>query len=86
MPITYVRVEFGKFKVQDFRKITNHLEKSIKYAQGNKENPKYHNMQLVGLGNTRILTDYAQKPPWTLIKKGVKSPKLETNVRGDIVL
>ena len=23
-------------------------------------------MQLVGLGNTRILTDYAQKSPWTL--------------------
>lgn len=28
--------------------------------------PKYHNMEPDGLGNNKILTDYAQKPPWTL--------------------
>jgi hypothetical protein len=30
-----------------------------------KKTPKDH-MELVGLGNTRILTDYAQKSPGTL--------------------
>ena len=29
---------------------------------------KDHNVQLVGLGNTRILIHWAQQSPWTLIK------------------
>ena len=32
----------------------------------NKEKPKDINMELVALGNTRILTDYAHKSPRTL--------------------
>ena len=31
-----------------------------------KGKPKDVNMKLVGLGNTRILTNYVQKPLWTL--------------------
>ena len=36
-------------------------------ARINEGKPNDRNVSLVGLGNTRILTDYAQKPPWTLI-------------------
>ena len=39
------------------------LEKFVEYTQMNKEKPKDHSIQPVGLGNTRILTDYAQKSP-----------------------
>ena len=35
--------------------------------QINKEKPKDCNMEVVGLGNTRILTDYAQNPPRTVL-------------------
>jgi hypothetical protein len=35
--------------------------------QINKEKPKDHNMWPVGLGSTRILINYAQKSPWTLL-------------------
>jgi hypothetical protein len=44
-------------EVQDLRKITLHIRGTYRiYPQINKENP---NMLLVGLGNTRISTDYA---------------------------
>ena len=32
-------------------------------TQTSKENMKDHNMSLVGIGNTKILTNYAQKFP-----------------------
>jgi hypothetical protein len=32
----------------------------------NEGKPKYINMELVALGNTKIFIDYAQIPPWTL--------------------
>ena len=61
-------VEFEKcpVKVQGFRKIANHFQRNLSdIAKTDKEKPKDHNMSLVGLGNTRILTDSAQESPWT---------------------
>ena len=43
-----------------------HVENGQNITQFNKEKPKDVNMSSVGLGNTRILTDYGQIPPWTL--------------------
>ena len=38
----------------------------MEYTQIHKEKPEDDNMELVGLGNTRVLTDYAQKLAHTL--------------------
>jgi hypothetical protein len=50
------------------RKINNHFRGKLEnISQLNREILKDHNMYLVELGNTRILTDYAQKSPGTLL-------------------
>ena len=50
------------------QEITDHLRGIYGiYLKINKEKPINHNMELVGLRNTRILADYAQKSPWRLV-------------------
>jgi hypothetical protein len=54
-------------EVQEFKKLTHHFEGTYGlYLKIGKKKPKNHNMSPDGLGNTGILTDYAQKSPWTL--------------------
>ena len=44
------------------------LEEYMEYTSNQqKENLKDHDMEAVGLGNTWILIDYVQNPPWTLL-------------------
>ena len=51
------------------------------------EQRKDVNMQLVGLGNTRILTDYAQKSPRTPDPLHVKVKRLlERDAQADALL
>ena len=64
--VTNVTVEYDKFEVQGLRKIIDQWMSLLNMPQINEEKLKDHNMQPVGLGNTRILTDYSQKSPWTL--------------------
>ena len=63
-------VEFEKWPVerQYFRKSIDHFRGicRIYITWTDIGKPKYHNMEPVGLGNTKILTDYAQKSPRTL--------------------
>ena len=75
MPINGVRrplvtnepVEYDKrpLKAQSqvFMKTTHHLEESTEYFEINKKKPQVNNMWLVGVGNTRVLTDDAPKLP-----------------------
>ena len=52
---------------RDFRRITNPFRViDITFINPHKQKPKDVNMQRVGLGNTRISTDQAQKPPLRL--------------------
>lgn len=47
-------------KVQDFRKITEHFRRIYRiYLRFVKKKPKDQNMQPLGLGNSRIVTEYA---------------------------
>ena len=68
--ITGELVDFHKEKlveVQEFKKLTHHFGGTYGlHLKIGKKQPKNHNMSPDGLGNTGILTDYAQKSPRTL--------------------
>ena len=53
-------------EVQDSRKITHHLEEIIEYTSNYGDKPDNVNMYPLGLGNTRISADSAQKSLRTL--------------------
>jgi hypothetical protein len=44
------------------------------------KSPIDHNIYLVGLGDTRIWTDYAQKSPWTLPQIRLEEAALRTTL------
>ena len=58
-------VTHEQIKVQDFGKITHHF-RGICLEFSRQKPPIDHNVYPVGLGNTRIWTDYTQKSPQTL--------------------
>ena len=67
--VTDEPVEFEKIpvEVQDCRKISDHSRGIYRiYPKFNEGKPEMSNMSLVGLANTRISTDYAQKSPQSL--------------------
>ena len=64
--VTYEMVKFEKWlvQIQDFKKFAHHLRGICEsdLTLNHEERLKDFYMQLVGLGNTRILTDYPQNP------------------------